>query len=409
MADKIKVDNGTSLKDIKWGGALNEFLWTFAGVDKKLLRQCPSEYAKYAGMGGTILCTSIMAMISGAYAIYFVFESSLIACAFGLFWGILIMNLDRFIVSTMYSDGKHTISSLELWSGLPRIIMAIFLGVVISTPLEMKLFEERIDIQIAKMQQDRIVEFGNEVKNAKLAELEKLSSERSSIEEEIKKLQETYNRQYEDYIKERTGEAGTGIQGDGPVAKAKKELCNQSKLALQDYKDSNKDRLKVLSEEIERIYTEVESEKKKYEEIVGESGFCQRYEAFAKIDDDNAGLAIVILFIRLLFIIIEVAPVFFRMMVAAGPYDKLLEAQKLHIESLAEIEIEEIEKEKTTEITISTERNRARLEAETTANTALYKGIAMAQSEVISTAIAKWKKQELEKVEKDPSAYIKIN
>jgi GTP cyclohydrolase III len=96
-------------------------------------------------------------------------------------------------------------------------------------------------------------------------------------------------------------------------------------------------------------------------------------------------------------------------MVAAGPYDKLLEAQKLHIESLAKREIEEIKQEYNTEITICTERNRARLEAETAANNALYNGIAMAQSKVISTAIEKWKKQELEKVEKDPSAYIKIN
>lgn len=409
MADKIKVDNETSLKDIKWGGTLNEFLWTFAGVDKKLLRQCPSEYAKYAGMGGTILCTSIMAMISGAYAIYFVFESSLIACAFGIFWGILILNLDRFIVSTMYSDGKHTISRLELWSGLPRIIMAIFLGVVISTPLEMKLFEERIDVQIAEMQQGKIEQFENEVKNANLAELEKWKEERRSIEEKTEELQETYNDNYQAYIKEKTGEEGTGIQGDGPVARAKKELSDQSKTALQDYKDSHQERLNDLNEKIEKIETEIEAEKKKYEEIVGESGFCQRYDAFAEIDDNNVGLAIAIWFIRLLFIIIEVAPVFFRMMVAAGPYDELLKAQKKYIESLAKREIEEIDQEYNTEITISTERNRARLKAETTANTALYEGIAMAQSEVISTAIAKWKKQELEKVEKDPSAYIKIN
>ena len=409
MADKIKLDNDTSLKDIKWGGALNEFLWTFAGVDKKLLRQCPSEYAKYAGMGGTILCTSIMAMISGAYAIYFVFESSLIACAFGLFWGILIMNLDRFIVSTMYSDGKHTISSLELWSGLPRIIMAIFLGLVISTPLEMKLFEERIDVQIAEIQQGRIEQFENEIKKANLGELEKWKEEKRRIEEKIEKLQETYNDNYQAYIKERTGEAGTGIQGDGPAAKAKKELADQSKKALQDYKDSHKDELMTLNEKIEKTDVEIKAKKNKYEEIVGESGFCQRYDAFAEIDDNNVGLAIAIWFIRLLFIIIEVAPVFFRMMVASGPYDKLLEAQKLHIESLANREIEEIKHEYNTEITISIERNRARLEAETAANTALYNGIAMAQSEVIATAIAKWKKQELEKVEKDPSAYIKIN
>lgn len=406
MADKIKLDNETSLKDIKWGGALNEFLWTFAGVDKKLLRQCPSEYAKYAGMGGTILCTSIMAMISGAYAIYFVFESSLIACAFGIFWGILILNLDRFIVSTMYSDGKHTISRMELWSGLPRIIMAIFLGVVISTPLEMKLFEERIDIQISEIQNERIRGFVNETQKS---ELEELKSERSSIENNIEQRQKYCNLLFDEYIKEQTGESGTGIQGDGPVAKNKKKLYDRNAKELQDYKDRYKDRQKVLNEKIEKIEAEIEKEKDGYVEIVGESGFCQRYEAFAKIDDNNVGLAIVIWFIRLLFIIIEVAPVFFRMMVAAGPYDKLLEAQKKHIESLAKREAEEIEQEYNTEIKISTARNDARLKAEIAANNALYNGIAMAQSEVISTAIAKWKKQELEKVEKDPSAYIKIN
>ena len=48
----------------------------------------------------------------------------------------------------MYSDGKVTISWREFYSGLPRIIMAIFLGIVISTPLEMKIFEDRINSQL---------------------------------------------------------------------------------------------------------------------------------------------------------------------------------------------------------------------------------------------------------------------
>ena len=151
MKNSKSSTNPNTPEEIKWGGFLNEFLWTFAGVHKPILRQCPNEYAKYAGMGGTILCTAIMAMISGGYAIYFVFEDFWISCAFGFFWGCLILNLDRFIVSTMYSDGKHTISWLELKSGLPRIIMAILLGIVISTPLEMKLFEERIDGKIKEI------------------------------------------------------------------------------------------------------------------------------------------------------------------------------------------------------------------------------------------------------------------
>ena len=118
-------------KQVKWGGLLNEFLWTCAGVNKKILRQCPTEYAKYAGIGGTILFTALMAMLSGGYAFYTIFEHTLTACLFGVFWGLLIFNLDRFMVNTMYSDGKHTISRDEFLGGLPRLVLAIFLGVVI--------------------------------------------------------------------------------------------------------------------------------------------------------------------------------------------------------------------------------------------------------------------------------------
>ena len=44
--------------------SINEFLWTCAGVNKNILRLYPSEYAKYAGSGGTILFTAIMSFIS---------------------------------------------------------------------------------------------------------------------------------------------------------------------------------------------------------------------------------------------------------------------------------------------------------------------------------------------------------
>ena len=125
-------------------GWLNEFLWMCAGADRAVLRQCPTDWAKYAGTGGTILFTALMAAISGAYALNFVFDSLYYAIPFGIFWGALIFNLDRFMVNTMYSDGKHTISKEEIKGGMPRIVLAIFLGVVISTPIEMKIFDDTI-------------------------------------------------------------------------------------------------------------------------------------------------------------------------------------------------------------------------------------------------------------------------
>lgn len=152
------------LEEIKWGGILNEFLWTCAGANKKILRQCPTDYAKYAGIGGTILFTALMAMLSGGYALYTVFDNQSVAIAFGIFWGLLIFNLDRFIVNTMYSDGKVTISWSEFSAGLPRIIMAIFLGIVISTPLELKIFEDEINIAIEELKEAKLNSYQAELK-----------------------------------------------------------------------------------------------------------------------------------------------------------------------------------------------------------------------------------------------------
>ena len=55
-------NNQTDIQHAKISG-LNEFLWTCAGVNKAVLRKCPSDYAKYAGIGGTILFTALMAML----------------------------------------------------------------------------------------------------------------------------------------------------------------------------------------------------------------------------------------------------------------------------------------------------------------------------------------------------------
>ena len=145
----------TEEKTVKKSNFLNEFFWICSGANRSILRQCPSEYAKYFGIGGTIFFTALMATFSGGYAIYTVFKNQYIAFGLGVIWGLLIFNLDRFIVNTMYSDGQVTISWREFLSGLPRIIIALFLGIVISTPLELKIFEDEINVTIQEMAAQR--------------------------------------------------------------------------------------------------------------------------------------------------------------------------------------------------------------------------------------------------------------
>ena len=111
----------------------------------------------------------------------------------------------------------------------------------------------------------------------------------------------------------------------------------------------------------------------------------------------------------LLFIIIETAPTVFKMMIASGPYDDMLRAEMYRVRVLADKQISDLNDDINTEVTISTERNRHKLEAEMKANEDLMSKIALAQSEILNVAIDEWRKNELKKVEENPSAYIQSN
>jgi hypothetical protein len=63
----------------------------------------------------------------------------------------MIFNLDRYIVLSMKSFGKWWRDWLV---ALPRIALAVLLALVISKPLEMKIFEKEIKAELVMMEQE---------------------------------------------------------------------------------------------------------------------------------------------------------------------------------------------------------------------------------------------------------------
>src|SRR5882724_2988246 len=70
------------------------FLWWSAGAHQQLLKQYPSEHSKYAGLGGVILATFVLAAFSSGYAIYSVFGNIGWTFLFAVIWGLIIFNFD---------------------------------------------------------------------------------------------------------------------------------------------------------------------------------------------------------------------------------------------------------------------------------------------------------------------------
>lgn len=352
----------------------------------------------------------------------------------------MIFNLDRFMVNTMYSDGKHTISKAEFCGGLPRIILAIFLGIVISTPLEIRIFQDKIKSQLI-IDQGKV---GDEVRKAhewlfnkpkeindKIKDLEKRknnllsgkidgSYERISAKE--KELQDAEKRRYE----ETNGNGVTKQRGYGPAARQLNDIVIRLSRELSDLRNEEKQQniknQTYIKEETTAIEKDIEKQREKLNDIeqkISEiekegregqkalTGFCAQIKALNEIASyKNTALFLARLFITLLFVSIEVIPTLFKMMVAAGPYDDILHAEKYRIKVLSDQKIQEANDFVQYELTLSTEKNKARLEAEMKANEDILQKLANAQSELIKVAIEEWKKQELEKVQTNPSAYI---
>ena len=431
-------------------GLYNNFMWWCAGVNRDVLRQCPTEWAKYAGMGGTIFSTACMATLSGGYAISTVFDNTIVAVLFGLFWGfVIIFNMDRLIVNTMYSDGKETISLKELGSGSPRILIAIFLGLVISAPLELRIYESEINVKIGEKIKEKKDQYISRDKNridsltnviseirdkaenipigialsgqaqqiqsslleeqARLnnirSKIKDLQHQRSTIEPNSDSYSNISKRLHDKYIeRDKQNAIVRRLQGDlGRISNEYSDAIKKSEVQKDEL-------IKTIQLQIAGAQSAM-SDSTSYNKLIDEEygGFEARMAAFNEMREENPSTNRSAWCITLLFIIIEIVPTIMRMMVADGSYEKLLEAETHRFKVLADKRISDLNDLVNTEVQISTKKNRQRLEAEVLANKELIEKVAKVQAELLQTAIDKWREEELAKIEKDPSAYIKTN
>lgn len=411
----------------KWSNLLNEFLWICAGADRKVLRQCPTEHAKYAGIGGTILFTAIMASISGGYAIYKVFADEVfdkanevwltdmnavyIAIVFGVVWGLLIFNLDRFMVNTMYSDGTHKITKEEKIGATPRLILAVFIGIVISTPIELRIFKDKIQSQLiidqgeAKSQMAEQQQFIRD-------QINELEAQKNSNNKRVDEIRTNRAKIEDQAYKEATGHGLSGKAGIGNYTKElqarAKNLDDEAKRVQKEVDRANA----AIDPQLDELYKQL-NEHTEINESAAKSmkGFAAELKALNTITIPwkDPALFVARILIMFLFIAIEVIPTLFKLMMIDGAYDAILALEKHRAKVTAKEQESVIDDTINTNIMISTMNNEERRKAEVKANKLMMEKLSKTHSELLQIALDKWREEELEKISENPSAYIKTN
>lgn len=317
-------------------GIFKRFLWDCAGGDRFLLERATySDQVKYMCLGGIVFATGFMASLAGGYAFYTIFSpktadvineiknvdgikeiptdvtTAILATIFGIFWGMVILNIDRFIVaSTGKGDGTDKITWQELKTAIPRIIMGAIIAITISKPVEIRMFKSEIDVELQNAQMIKEKEFRLKVD-------EEFNMEIGKVQKDVDKfnlgIQDKIVR-HKDLEKQYIDEARTITVGPRALAvKAQMEKVGK------EIQDAQKDKAYVnLLQKKDKLEAErTDKLKNSYKVASGLDGLLERI----KIAEDIAGN--ISIFITLLFLAIELTPVFFKLMLIKSPYDYL--------------------------------------------------------------------------------------
>lgn len=302
---------------------LQHFFIFCSGADTDILSTCSNgERNKYMGIGATVFFTAVMAFIASAYALFTIFDNIYAAVFFGLIWGLLIFNLDRYIVSTIK---KRDSFGKELLQAAPRILLALIIAIVISKPLELKIFEKEINQVL--LEEKNAMSLANQEQLALQysPRVEQLQQEISALKQEINDKEAETNALYNTYISEAEGTAGTGLLGKGPVYKEKREKHDRYLSELQSLKSINGEKIIVLENEINSLNNSYANEVTNSQPIIdGFDGLMARINALDKLPWLPS------FFIFLLFLAIETAPIIAKLLAPKGEYDfKVEEAESV--------------------------------------------------------------------------------
>jgi hypothetical protein len=398
---------------------LMRFLWKCAGGDRYLLERATySDQIKYMCLGGIVFATGAMAGLAGGYAFYTIFSPKtanvlnktytlldnpekvpthiptvILAIVFGFIWGLIIFNIDKFIVtSTGKGDGTEKITKQEFISAIPRIIMGMIIAITISKPIEIRMFQSEINIGV-KAEQDSLkgVRF-NQIQ----ANFDKSVSETKKNLGKIQVGIDINERLISQYETTLMNEISGDRPGYGDRAKNLERLKKNAENKVTALKNTNEYKNALV--DLRKYEVEKQEKIKNIDvEMASLDGLLIRI----KKAHEKAGWTITI-FITLLFMAIELTPIFFKLMLTKSTYDYLAENRDELLKADYGIEVQ-YDKYKDKEgverhLTINHEAERIIFEKKLVTNI---------QKELTKYAVTKYKEREKKKIDDNLDDYIK--
>jgi Domain of unknown function (DUF4407) len=363
-----------------------KFLWWCAGAHQDLLKEYPSEHSKYSGLGGVILATFVLASISAGYAIYSVFGDWRWTIAFAVIWGLIIFNFDRFLVSTMRKYGVSR--RKQFWMAIPRIALALLIGVTIARPLELKIFEKEINTKVVENIHRKIQLNDSLLQSENTALMQTTEAERNRLLARKVSIEDTLHRLQQSYVQEADGTGGSQQRGIENITRMKMEAYNnafrQSTPELQQLSSSIQTQDSILAS----AKAGVQNKRKEYEAAaIANVGFLERNKALTDLSGEESSVFWTSILLTLLIVLIEIGPILSKLIMPIGPYDIALAKEELTNMAASENEMRQ-DKE------LSVEKRKSFFRRQKEMSDQLAEKMASLQQKHIDEELEKWERGE---------------
>jgi hypothetical protein len=334
------------------------------GVQESVLDEVPNERPRYTALGGLILGGSVLAAASMFAAMRWVTEAWPVALAVALIWGAMILTLDRWLVTSV-SGVTGTVRQL---SYLPRIVMAMLLGVVIAEPLVLAVFRSEIEQEVSVDRIRSLQEYESRLRlcnpvagtaeaaerpdttacqgdllalpdpGADLAALTAYQAQVDDLQKSVDAGEKELSRRETQARAECYGEDGAGLTGKAGVG-PNCQLLSASADRYRAGQNSDRARLAALQQLIQARQaslskvqqsaadtrnTAIETLVQSQRAAQGPIGLIDRLSALQRLSADNGYVTAATWLLRLLITLIDVLPALARLVMGTTAYDRIV-------------------------------------------------------------------------------------
>jgi hypothetical protein len=417
---------------------IKKFFLICSGADLEVLMmpECRIELNKYMGIGATIFSTAVLASISGGYALFTVFKPPpltdgsvptpsfadyALAVCFGLLWGAIIFNLDRYIVSTIRK--KNVPANLTLKQRLswklnefsrfaPRLILAVFISIIITRPIELKLFESEIDKKMMEQTSADLARMKGNMKD-EFPDIARLTADNEKLRQAIEVKSTQVNTLYELMLAEGMGEERgntTGRRGKGPFYEERRAAYERGKDELAGLKTTNENKIRENDKTLAGLRQQQAARETGRQPTIERNGLLARLKTLNDLSENNTPIDLASWFLIFLFIMLETAPIIVKILSERGPYDDIYETLERSVSAEQEKKRFELESRLDTGKVLCERLYAEILNAKSqlsertmdSLETLASAEMIDAQTEIARLIVEQWKKAQLDKLKPQP-------